>query len=76
MNSKPGSVSLNDDAENTPQIIKHGWPDTKDYAEAVAETLAYVAENFPGTVVVAEPEIIQSEEHKAAGEYLVKILAL
>lgn len=74
MDSKPGYVSLN--GEPAPQVIKHGWPDTTPRDEAIRDTIAYVHENFPGQEIIGEPEIIQNEEHKEAGEYLVKVLAL
>lgn len=73
MTSKPVFPSLNGEPE--PQIIKHGWPDDKPHAEAIAETIEYVKLTFPDQEIVGEPEIIQNEEHKANGEYLVKVLA-
>ena len=74
MNSKLAFPSLNGEPE--PQIIKHGWPEDKPMPEAIAETIDYVKRTYPDQEIVGEPEIIQTEEHKANGEYLVKVLSL
>ena len=54
-------------------IYKYGYPADTDREEAKAETLRAIRANGDTDPVLDEPSIIETDEHKAAGEYLVRI---
>lgn len=81
MNSKPGfpDLSASDPANDSPPVpvsYKRGWKKNVDRTKAIQDTRAEVERLYPGRTIVGEPEIIETEEHKKANEYLVKILVL
>lgn len=80
MNSKPGfpDLSASDPLNDTPVPVsyKRGWSTDTDQSRAIQDTLTEVARLYPGREVFGEPEIIQTDEHRDANEYLVKILIL
>jgi hypothetical protein len=80
VNLKPGFPDLNasdpaTESEPVPQSYKRGWPDSTPTVEAIAETLEEVKRLYPGHDILSY-EYIQTEEHKEAGEYLIKVLAV
>lgn len=80
MISKPGfpDLSASDparDAEPVPVIYKRGWPESTDRDKAIQDTLTEVGKLYPGREVISS-EIVQSEEHVEAGEFLVKLSIL
>lgn len=74
MNSKSAYRSSNGETP-VPQIYKRGWPDSTPHDEAIKKTLDEVRRLYPDQAVMGDPEIVQTEEHKKAGEYLVKVLS-
>jgi hypothetical protein len=60
----------------TPQSYKRGWGKSVPVEDAIKDTVAEVARLYPGQQVIGEPEIIETDEHKEANEYLVKVLVL
>lgn len=80
MNSKPGfpDLSVSDPANDTPVPVsyKRGWPDDTDRGKAIQDTITEVNRLYPGRELFGDPEIIQSEAHKEANEYLVWIRIL
>ncbi len=77
-NEKPGffSASTTDESTPSPTIYKRGWDSDTPHAFAISKTLDEVSKQFPDQEVVGEPEIIETDEHKEANEYLVKVLVL
>lgn len=80
MSSKPGFPDSNatDPATETapvPQSYKHGWPDTTDRDRATQDTIDKFRELHPDATIISA-EIVYTEAHKEAGEFLVKLLAL
>ncbi len=75
---KPGffSPSAADEEKPSPTIYKRGWDSDTPHAFAISKTLDEVAKYFPNQEVIGEPEIIETDEHKEANEYLVKVLVL
>lgn len=74
---KPGFyVSNEDQTEPTPQIYKRGWKKKVPVEKAITDTLTEVARLYPEQEVIGEPEIIETDEHTKANEYLVKVLVL
>lgn len=83
MNSKPGfpDLSASDPKTDTPPVpvsYKRGWSSKThtDRNKAIKDTIAEVRKLYPGREIVGDPEIIESDEHKKANEYLVKVLVL
>lgn len=81
MNSKPGfpDLSASDPASDSPPVpvsYKRGWSADTDQSKAIEDTIAEVRKLYPGRELFGDPEIIQSDAHKEANEYLVKILVL
>lgn len=74
---KPGFYAPSEEPnEPVPQIYKRGWDSETPHAFAISKTLDEVEQMYPGREVVGEPEIIETDEHKEANEYLVKVLVL
>jgi len=81
--SKPGfpDLSASDPANDTPPVpvvYKRGWSTktNKDRNKAIKDTIAEVEKLYPGRTLVGDPEIIETDEHKKANEYLVKVRIL
>lgn len=55
-------------------IYKHGFPSEKDREEATSETLAAIRASGDHDLVLEEASIIETDDHKAASEYLVRIV--
>ncbi len=80
-NSKPGFLDLNgieptpnDPTAPAPVVYKRGWKNAVKKDVAISNTLKEVAKNYPGRTIMGDPEIVESDDHRKNGEYLVKVL--
>lgn len=55
-------------------IYKYGHPADKDRERAVVETLAAIRESGDDDPIQEEASIVQTDAHREAGEYLVRIV--
>lgn len=57
-------------------IYKHGFPADKDRDEAAQEALIAIRESGDDGPLKGPAEVIETEDHKAAGEYLIVIITV
>lgn len=62
-------------------VLKHGFPDGTDEAEAIRTAIAAAEQDAADQGLVLDPEsvvtnIVRTDAHKDAGEYLVRVDAL
>jgi len=55
-------------------IYKFGFPAIKDRDEAAMEALAAIRAGGDEDPILQEASIVETEDHRAAGEYLVRIV--